>query len=128
VELSEKYGLPLGKVETYYDSYHGLAVRGGSKYAADCASCHGAHKIKPSSDPTSSIYRDNLSETCGKCHPGANINAQFRQVHLTGTKEQSEILYWISSGYIVLIILVIGGIFLHYVLDLYRKLVEKKEL
>lgn len=127
VELNDKYGLPTGKVESYYESYHGLAVRGGSKYAADCASCHGSHMIKPSSDPASSIHRDNLSETCGKCHPGANLSAQFRTVHVTASEEESIILYWISQGYIWLIVLIIGGMFIHNALDLYRKLVDKKK-
>ena len=28
--------------------------------AANCASCHGVHDIRPSSDPKSMIYKDNL--------------------------------------------------------------------
>jgi formate dehydrogenase gamma subunit len=127
VELSEKYGLPTGKVESYYESYHGLAVRGGSKFAADCASCHGAHKILPSSDPASTINRDNLSKTCGKCHPGANLSDQFRTVHVTASENESLILYWISQGYVWLIVLIIGGMLLHNLLDLYRKLVDRKK-
>jgi cytochrome c1 len=72
--INEKYGIPGGRVETYADSFHGLAVRGGSTVAANCASCHGFHDIRPSSDLKSSISKENLPATCGKCHPGAGGN------------------------------------------------------
>ncbi|MGE5458769.1 MAG: cytochrome c3 family protein [Methanococcaceae archaeon] len=126
VELNNKYDLPGAKASSYMESYHGLAVTGGSKFAADCASCHGAHNIKPSSDPTSSINEANLSATCGKCHPGANLKAQFKQVHLSGQKEESVLLYWITIGYYLMIGLVIGGMLVHNVLDFVRKRQEKK--
>ncbi|MDP4196620.1 MAG: cytochrome c3 family protein [Bacteroidota bacterium] len=126
VQLSRKYNLPETQSLSYMASYHGLAVRGGSKFAADCASCHGSHNIKPSSDPTSTINRRNLSVTCGKCHPGANIASEFRKVHLMGTKEESSILYWIINIYMILIITIIGGMVMHNILDLIRKRQEKK--
>lgn len=126
VEMSEKYNIPSGKTESYMESYHGLAIRGGSKFAADCASCHGAHEIKPSTDPSSSIHKSNLSKTCGTCHPGANITAEFTKVHLTGTIEESALLYWITQTYVVLIIVIIGGMLVHNILDFMRKKQEKK--
>ncbi|MCX6152261.1 MAG: cytochrome c3 family protein [Ignavibacteriales bacterium] len=127
VEMISKYGVPTTKASSYNESYHGLAVRGGSKYAADCSSCHGAHKIKPSSDSTSSINDNNLSKTCGRCHPGASITADFKQVHLTGSKAESPLLYWITRIYIVLILLVISGMLIHNILDFIRKRKEKKK-
>jgi len=127
VQMISKYGVPTTKTSSYNESYHGLAVRGGSKYAADCASCHGAHKIKPSYDPTSSINEKNLSTTCGKCHPGANITADFKKVHLTYSKNESSLLYWISRIYVVLIILIIAGMLIHNVLDFIRKRQEKRK-
>ena len=59
-------------VKSYRDSFHGLSYRGGDTYSANCASCHGVHDIRPSSDPKSMIYKDNLQKTCGNCHPGAS--------------------------------------------------------
>ncbi len=127
VEMISKYGVPANKASSYNESYHGLAVRGGSKYSADCASCHGAHNIKPSSDPTSSINKNNLSKTCGKCHPGADISYEFKKVHLTGSKEESALLYWLTRIYIALIILIIGFMLIHNILDFIRKRQEKKK-
>ena len=126
VKMISKYGVPTNRISSYNASYHGLAVRGGSLYAADCASCHGAHEIKPSSDPASSINPKNLSKTCGKCHPGANLSAKFKQVHLTYTEKESPLLYWIRKIYIILIIVIISGMVIHNILDSIRKLQEKK--
>jgi len=127
VEMISKYGVSSTKTTSYNESYHGLAVRGGSKYSADCASCHGAHNIKPSSDPTSSINDKNLSVTCGKCHPGANITDEFKKVHLTGSKDESLLLYWLTRIYIALIILIIGFMLIHNILDFVRKRQEIKK-
>lgn len=126
VQMAEKYNIPASRIESYNESYHGLAIRGGSKFAADCASCHGAHGIKPSTDPSSSIHKNNLSETCGSCHPGANITAEFTKVHLTGAKEESALLYWITQIYVILILVIIGGMLVHNILDFVRKKQEKK--
>jgi hypothetical protein len=80
--ISERYGIPSDRLETYADSFHGLAVRGGSKVAANCASCHGVHDIRPSSDPKSAISKENLPATCGKCHPRAGARFAEGRVHV----------------------------------------------
>jgi len=121
VRLSEKYGISADRFKTFNDSYHGLALRGGSLEVANCASCHGVHKIKPSSDPTSLVHKDNLAVTCGKCHPGANENFAKGAVHVTMTQEEDPILYWIANTYIILIIVTIGGMAVHNILDLVKK-------
>ncbi|MBE2281470.1 MAG: cytochrome c3 family protein [Ignavibacteriaceae bacterium] len=126
VELADKYNLPVGATNSYYDSFHGLAVRGGSKYSANCASCHNYHNVRNSKDPLSSIHKNNLSATCGKCHPGANLETQFTQVHLNYTRDESALLWWTKNIYIVLIILTIGAMFVHNLLDFIRKLQERK--
>ena len=44
------------------------AIEKGSKKAAVCTDCHGAHEILPANDPKSPIYKFNVPATCGKCH------------------------------------------------------------
>jgi len=61
--------------ESYYESYHGQAVRLGSRAAGTCADCHGAHGIRPSREPASRTAGANLVKTCGTCHP--NVGARF---------------------------------------------------
>ena len=121
VRLSERYGLAANRYSTFKDSYHGLALRGGSATVANCGSCHGVHNIKPSTDPTSMIHKDNLVATCGSCHPGANEVFTKGSIHVTLDREEEPILYWIAYLYIMLIVSVIGGMFLHNAIDLYRK-------
>jgi formate dehydrogenase gamma subunit len=120
--ISEKYGIPGGRLETYADSFHGLAARGGSKVAANCASCHGVHDIRPSDDPKSAIHKDNLPATCGKCHPGAGENFARGAVHVALTARQEPILYYVRNFYILLIAVTISGMSLHNGLDFFRKL------
>ncbi len=127
VKLSEKYGLNPNRLSTFKDSYHGLALQGGATTVANCASCHSAHNIKPSTDPTSTVYKGNLSKTCGKCHPGANEKFAIGKIHVTTTDKKSEpILYWIATLYILMIIVVIGGMLIHNILDFIKKARIKK--
>ena len=81
VYLDQKYNLPADRVETYLESYHGLAAQNGSTVVANCASCHGYHKILPSSDPDSMINTNHLVATCGSCHPGADKMFVSGRIH-----------------------------------------------
>ncbi len=122
VQLSRKYGLPSGQFSSFSDSYHGLAARAGSVEVANCASCHGVHNIKPSSDPMSTVNRDNLATTCGNCHPGANKNFARGRVHVSVTPgSEGEILYWIRVIYINLIVVIVGVMFLHNLMDFLKR-------
>ncbi len=126
VKLSQKFGLASDRFQSFADSYHGLAGKAGSVEVANCASCHGVHDIKPSSDPTSRIHKGNLVKTCGTCHPGANENFTKGAVHVIATAKHEYVLYFVSTTYIVLIVVVVGGMFVHNLLDFIRK--SRKQL
>jgi formate dehydrogenase gamma subunit len=125
--LNTRYNLPADRVKTFFQSYHGLAVQYGSTVVANCASCHGYHKILPSSDPDSTINTNHLVATCGKCHPGANAMFVSGKVHLdisaasSGPDLSSQINWWVRRVYLVLIFGVIGVMFLHNALLFYKK-------
>jgi predicted CXXCH cytochrome family protein len=122
VLLNQKYGIASDRFASFADSYHGLASKGGSLAVANCASCHGVHNIKPSSDPMSTINPVNLIRTCGQCHPGANRNFAKGAVHVLEADESNgRIIYWIRAIYIVLILVTIGAMFLHNLLDFIKK-------
>ncbi len=122
VRLSQKYGIATDRFKSFSDSYHGLAIRGGSVQVANCASCHGFHDIRRSDDPASSINKTNLAATCGKCHPGANARFAVGAVHVVMSEEQEPLLYWIATIYVVIIMVVVGGMLAHNVLDYLKKL------
>ncbi len=121
--LNTKFGLPADRVKTFFESYHGLAVQGGSASAANCASCHGYHRILPSTDPDSSINPKHLVETCGKCHPGITERFALSRVHVNGTPEGNlgeQVNWWVRRIYLLLIFVVIGSLSLHNLLSLMR--------
>jgi cytochrome b subunit of formate dehydrogenase len=132
VRLSQEFGLPTGRVTTYFDSYHGLASEGGSVIAANCSSCHGVHNILPSSDPRSTINPANLNATCGKCHDGVTQAFTQTPVHMSDglyTKSIGSIaVRWIRLIYIVLILVVIGAMFLHNAILWRAKAVERRRM
>jgi len=119
--LSREYALPLDRVRTYLDSYHGLASQRGSPAVANCASCHGVHEILASMDPKSSVHSANLPATCGKCHPGASANFARGSVH-AGSGGGQRVLHAVSVFYVVLIVAIISGMLVHNVVDFRAKL------
>jgi len=120
--LNTKYNLPPDRVKTFFESYHGLAAQYGSTLAANCASCHGVHRILRSTDPRSSIYKTNLVVTCGKCHPGATENFAQSKVHVDAAAAQAagdvggKINWWVRRVYLVLIVGTIGFMLAHNLL------------
>ncbi|HXF48446.1 MAG TPA: cytochrome c3 family protein [Verrucomicrobiae bacterium] len=122
--LSKEYGLPAKRISTYLDSYHGLASRFGSNVVANCASCHGIHNIYPSSDSRSLIHPANLATTCGSCHPGASENFARGKIHVLSSTHDGDtgakVVGWVTAIYIVLIVVVIGGMLLHNAADWLR--------
>ncbi|MFT5366455.1 MAG: formate dehydrogenase gamma subunit [Candidatus Latescibacterota bacterium] len=122
VRVTQKFGLAQGRMQTYLDSYHGLANHGGSAVVANCASCHGVHDILPSTDPASMVHKDRLAETCGKCHPGVSNLVALGSVHVNMTYENggTQITDYVRQFYMLLILATIGFMLMHNGLDLAR--------
>ena len=130
VRLTQKYGLSSRSFQTFADSYHGLAARGGSVEVVNCASCHNSHAIRSHLDPKSSVHKSNLVQTCGQCHPGANTRFTVGSVHVSsdsadGKNKDSMLLRLIADFYVWMIVLVVGGMSLHNLLDLFKKMRRK---
>lgn len=125
--LNTKYNLPADRVKTFFESYHGLAAQYGSTRAANCSSCHGVHKIFASTDPRSTIYKDNLAATCGKCHPGAGAHFAQGKIHVDADAAKAggdlgqRVNWWVRKIYLGLIFSVIGLMAAHNALIFGRK-------
>ena len=62
-------------ISSYRRTYHGKVTDLGFADMATCASCHGAHDVRPASDPLSTVSPQNRLQTCRNCHK--NAGAQF---------------------------------------------------
>ena len=120
--LARQYGLLTSRLKTYAASYHGMASKSGETRVANCASCHGHHDIRPSTDPRSSVSPANLAATCGTCHPGAGANFSRGRIHVVSVRTENRWAYTVKVVYLV----VIGGlisVFLAFIAaDLFRRL------
>ena len=62
----------------YATSVHGQRLaRLNDSLVATCVSCHPAHRIRPPSDPNSSVYPLNVAKTCGACHADPKHMASY---------------------------------------------------
>ena len=130
VRLSQEFGVEGRRETTYLASYHGLAARFGSQVVANCASCHGAHSILPSSDPRSTINKANLAKTCGQCHPGVTEKFTAAKVHVDAPLSAdvgSKAVRWIRRFYLGMIFAVIGGMLLHNFIIWRSKVVARRK-
>lgn len=65
------------KIEAEYrTSAHRLARLHGNRAAATCADCHDSHHILPPSHPQSLVFRENIPQTCARCHSDRPVVTQ----------------------------------------------------
>lgn len=121
----EEFGLAARRAGTFFDSFHGLAVRGGSPVVANCASCHGTHHILPSSDPDSTVHPENVARTCGQCHPGAGVQLASARIHVGPGFGEHPLIALVRRIYLGIILVTIGGMSLHNGLDFWARLRER---
>jgi formate dehydrogenase gamma subunit len=119
--LNEKYGIPGGRLASFVDSYHGLKSRAGDLTVANCASCHGAHRILPHTDETSSIHTANLQQTCGECHPGISRELAQSKIHEVGVMQMSGWPDFFAVMYMIMITGTVGGMLAYIALDVRRQ-------
>ena len=124
LDIMQKCGRCHKKIaETYFDTYHGKVSQLGYTKTAKCYDCHGAHDILPVTNPRSHLHRDNVVQTCQKCHPGANRQFAGYLTHATHhDPEKYPWLFYTFWGMTALLVVtfVAGG--LHTLLWLPRAL------
>lgn len=59
----------------YLNSVHGKAYYEKKKNAPYCTGCHNPHNANLKS-PASTVSRDNLPKTCGRCHPNEGMGGE----------------------------------------------------
>jgi nitrate/TMAO reductase-like tetraheme cytochrome c subunit len=117
-------------IEPYHYSFHGTAVDLGSLKAATCIDCHGTHNILPPSDPNSSIAKENVADTCAKCHRTPQPNFAEGMEHLTPYDKEKEGAFWLWVVWKFFIALILFDILKDCtiaIFELVRKLRNRKE-
>ena len=113
--MMQRFGLDPKRFEEYSRTYHGLAILKGSKDAANCVSCHEVHSIRSQTDSLSSVHKSNLVKTCSSCHPEATEQFAQISVHPIDQETRNPVAFYVQNIYLWLVIVLIGGMFLHNV-------------
>jgi formate dehydrogenase gamma subunit len=124
-----KYGLAPDVVETYRDSYHGLATLAQSHRTPSCPDCHNAHAVRTERDSLSSINSAHIVSTCAKCHPKADAAFAQSYTHRALQPREGGLTYWITRIYWVMLAVIIGGMVIHnlIILNFHMLLARKKQ-
>lgn len=127
-----KYKLSTGVLRTYFSDFHGATVqlqaRGKGEVAAValCTDCHGAHDVTKVDDPHSPVLKENLLNTCRKCHQGAKADFPSAWLsHVEPSATRAPLVYLVKLLYTVLIPFMIGGLALQVILHLWRIVVNR---
>ncbi len=114
--------------KTYFETYHGKAYLLGHSEAAKCSDCHGSHDILKPSDPNSHLSRNNVVNTCKKCHPGSNRKFTGYLTHATHhNRIKYPILFFTFWGMALLLVGTFAFFGVHTMLWLPKSLKRLKE-
>ena len=72
-EKMRAYGIPTDQRALYATSEHGKKLMQGDTRVAVCTDCHGVHRVLSAKDPASPVFRQNIPNTCGRCHENASL-------------------------------------------------------
>jgi cytochrome b subunit of formate dehydrogenase/nitrate/TMAO reductase-like tetraheme cytochrome c subunit len=109
------------EAETFFDTFHGKVSRLGSAGAAKCYDCHGTHGILPTTEPASTLSRENVVGTCGQCHAGSHRRFAGYLTHATHhDPEKYPYLFWSFWGMTTLLVGTLSFALLHTLAWLWR--------
>jgi predicted CXXCH cytochrome family protein len=129
--IMDKYGLSTQVLNTYVSDFHGTTVTLFQKQHPDqetnkpvCFDCHGVHNIAKADDPQKGLkIKENMLVACQKCHPDANTNFPDSWLsHYIPSPEHAPLVYYVQLFYKIFIPLVLGGMALYVLSDIYRLL------
>jgi predicted CXXCH cytochrome family protein len=132
-KLMRKYNITAGVFNTYVADFHGLTVTlfdqkhpGQRINTAVCTDCHGIHDIQMVTDANSTVIKQNLLNTCRKCHPDATINFPDSWVgHFPPTRDRYPLVYWVNVFYRFLIPITIGGMVAFVLIDAGGRIIRR---
>lgn len=133
--LMKKYGISTDVFNTYLADFHGTTVElfqavapGQVTNKPVCIDCHGVHDIRRPDDPNSTVLKENLLNTCRKCHPDATANFPSAWLsHYQPSPTHFALVYYVGLFYKILIPGLIGGMALFVAVDAGRRVVNRRK-
>jgi hypothetical protein len=119
--------------DTYVADFHGMTVTlfqkehpGQQANEAVCTDCHGVHDIRKASDANSTVVKENLLNTCRRCHPDAAANFPDSWIgHFPPSRDRFPLVYYVNLFYRILIPATIGGMLLYVLVDAGSRVVRR---
>jgi len=116
------------KITSFRETYHGKVTTLGPAQVATCAACHGAHDVRPASDPLSKVAPENRLETCRNCHRSAGAKLVSWEPHPRPEDKASGLVLYYTNLFMKALL---AGVFLffglHTVLWGYRSFRNKRQ-
>jgi hypothetical protein len=136
--LMREYGISTDVFETYVDDFHGETVTifqeiapGQETNKPVCIDCHGVHDMKQVDDPESRVIKENLLDTCQRCHPDATLNFPDSWLgHYRPTPDRNPLVYFVDVFYMIFIPGVLGAMAFFNLTDagrtIYKRIKERR--
>ena len=134
--LMKQYGISTNVLNTYVADFHGTTVKMFEENFPDqptnapvCTDCHGVHDILRVDDPQAGImFKSNLLVKCQQCHPDATTNS-FTDAwlsHYEPSPQAWPLVFFVNLFYTIFIPLVLGGMILFVLTDIYRRFIVRR--
>jgi formate-dependent nitrite reductase cytochrome c552 subunit len=134
--LMKQYGISTNVLNTYVADFHGTTVKMFEEDYPDqptnkpvCTDCHGVHDIMKPDNPEAGIaFKKNLLVKCQQCHPNATT-ASFTDSWLSHYEPSPQVfplVYFVNLFYKIFIPLVLGGMTLFVLTDIYRRFIARR--
>lgn len=132
-ELMAEYGISTDVFETYVSDFHGTTVTLFQKVNPDqetnkpvCIDCHGVHDIASVESPDSPTIKQNVLQTCRRCHPSASTNFPSAWLsHYRPSPQHAPLVYYVDLFYKIFIPTVLGGMALFVVGDAGKRILSR---
>lgn len=136
--LMKQYGISTNVLSTYVSDFHGTTVHMFEENYPDqptnkpvCTDCHGFHDIMRPDDPQAGIaFKRNLLVKCQQCHPDATTETFTDSwlSHYEPSPAVFPLVYFVNLFYKIFIPLVLGGMTLYVLSDIYRRFIAPRRV
>ena len=134
--LMAQYGLSTNVLSTYVTDFHGTTVKMFEENFPDqptnkpvCTDCHGVHDILKVDDANAGIaFKSNLLGKCQQCHPDATTDSFTDSWlgHYEPSPQVFPLVFFVNLFYKIFIPLVLGGMILFVLTDVYRRFIVRR--